>query len=734
MTEIMSIYRFIVILLYFMCIEAYPQVSVVSKVAYVDPLIGTSNSSLESAGMFGKGSEECGQTIPAVLEPHGMNCWTPQTRNTEKKCIAPYYYTDSIFLGFRNSHWISGGCTQDYGSMTITPQFGILRTDCCLKGSRFSHDDEVSLPHYYSLELPDEHLKAEMTGLSSSGIFRFTYRESGKAYIVVSSNNDDGKGYVNIDQDHNSIYGCNPVHRIYQSKGESAGFSGYFIVEFSKSPIESGTFDLGAWFCFDIHAGESLMVKSSSSFCDIDGAAKNLSSEIPGWDFIGTSNSLLNIWEDYLNKIEVEGAKENLIKFYTSLYHCAFLPRKISDVDGRRPRFDNNIKHDGVIVSDSPDYYTDFSMWDTYRALHPLFNIIDRERNGKMMQSLVDMYKEGGWLPIFPCWNSYTCAMIGDHCISALTDAYVKGVRNYEVETAYNAMRKNAFNIAGKRDYKEGKGRRALKSYLRYGYIPLEDNVLDAYHTQEQVSRTLEYAYDDYCLSVMADSLGHHKDAKKLYERSKNYKNVFDLRTSYVQGRYSDGSFLSADNITERVSFITEGAPCHYSWYVPHDPEGVMALMGGEAEYIIRLDSIFNEHRYWHGNEPCHQVAYMYNFAGEYQKTQSAVREILKSEYGLGPGGLSGNDDSGAMSAWYVFSALGFYPVCPGKAEYQIGSPLFRNSVIHLENGNTFKIVVHNHSDENSFIKSIKYNGMDIKDYMLRHEMIMNGGILEIEY
>ena len=703
-----------------------------SKVYLVDPIIGTSYSTLESAGLFGKGSEECGQTIPAVLEPHGMNCWTAQTKNTEKKCVAPYYYTDSIFLGFRNSHWISGGCTQDYGSMTITPQFGVLRTDNSLKGSRFSHDNEVSLPHYYSVDLTEEHLKAEMTGMSRTGIFRFTYRESGKAYIVVTSNNDYGKGFVHIDQEHNRIYGSNPVHRIYQSKGESAGFSSYFIVEFSKRPIDSGMFELGAWFCFDVQEGESILVKSSSSFCDIDGAIRNMASEIPNWNFDEVCSSLEKIWNDYLGKIDVEGDKEDLIKFYTSLYHCAFLPRNISDIDGRRPRFDNNSIRDGVIVNNNPDYYTDFSMWDTYRALHPLFNIIDRERNGKMMQSLVDMYKEGGWLPIFPCWNSYTCAMIGDHCISALTDAYVKGVRNFDIENAYRAMRKNAFKVACKKDYMSGKGRRALKSYLKYGYLPLEDNVADAYHTQEQVSRTLEYAYDDYCLSVMADSLGHKNDYERLIERSHNYKNVFDPETGYVQGRYSDGSFLRVNNITDRVSFITEGAPCHYSWYVPHDPEGLIALMGGREAYIQRLDSMFSEHRYWHGNEPCHQVAYMYNYVGEYNKTQKAVREIMQSEYGIGPGGLSGNDDAGQMSAWFVFSSLGFYPVCPGKAEYQIGIPLFHRASIHLENGNTFRIIAHNLTDDNSYIKSIKYNGEEIGAYTLTHDMIMNGGVLDI--
>jgi len=724
-------FRLIGTILLFIGMNAHSQV-IKSKVGFVDPLIGTSYSTLKSAGMFGKGSEECGQTIPAVLVPHGMNFWTPQTRNTEKKCIAPYYYTDSIFLGFRNSHWISGGCTQDYGSMTITPQFDVLRTGNDTKGSMFSHDDEISQPDYYSVVLPKEHIKAEMTGKSRSAIFRFIYKQSGKAYILVQSNNDYGEGDIKIDKEKNIIYGDNPVHRIYQSKGELAGFSGHFVVEFKDKPVESGSYSQGVWFSFDVESGDTIILKASSSFCDISGARRNMDREIPDWNFQRVQEELREEWESYLSRIEVDGEADDMTKFYTALYHCSFLPRNISDVDGRRPRFDNAGKTESIIVRGDSEFYTDFSMWDTYRAVHPLYNLIDRKHNGKMMQSLVDMYNEGGWLPIFPCWNSYTCAMIGDHCISALTDAYVKGVRNFDVETAYKAMCQNAFKTASKKDYKEGKGRRALKSYLKYGYIPLEDPVSDAYHTHEQVSRTLEYAYDDYCLSVISKELGYKKEYEILQKRSQNFKNVFDPQTGYVQGRHNNGEFLIDNNITERVSFITEGAPCHYSWYVPHDPIGLMGLMGGRECYLNRLDSMFSYNRYWHGNEPCHQVAYMYNYAGDSYKTQKAVNYIRSTEYGTGPGGLSGNDDAGQMSAWYVFSSLGFYPVCPGKPEYEIGTPLFSRASIHLENGKTFTIIAHNLSKENIYVKSIKYNGKNMNNYTLPHDMIMDGGILEM--
>lgn len=703
-------------------------------VNYVNPFIGTGHSKIKSAGIFGKGTEELGQTLPAVLVPNGMNAWTPQTRNTEKKCVAPYYYEDEILLGFRNSHWIVGGCTQDYGSMTITPQFGQLRTDSNSKGSKFSHLEEIAQPNYYSVHLKDEQLKAEMTGRSRSAIFKFTYNKSGKAFFVITSNSDENQGFVGYDKEKNIIYGWNPVHRIYQGLGESAGFSGHFVIELPSQPIDFGLFNQGVWVCFLVKSNESLLLKSASSFCDVDGALRNLKSEIPHWDFNRTLTETTNEWNRHLSKIEIiSGDYKEKERFYTALYHASFLPRIITDVDGRRPKFDNG-PGKCMIISGNNEFYTDFSLWDTYRALHPLLNILSPERNGLMMQSLVDMYKEGGWLPIFPCWNSYTAAMIGDHAISVITDAYIKGSRNFDVRTAYEAMRKNAFVTPKSSDeYINGKGRRALTSYLKYGYVPLEEPVKEAFHKQEQVSRTLEYAYDDFCLAQMALALEQEKDYNALIKRSKNYKNVVNPKTGYVQGKNKKGHFLHEFNAAERTSFITEGAPCHYTWYVPHDPYGLIKAMGGKDDYISRLDSLFAEKRYWHGNEPCHQVSYMYNYVGEPWKTQKEVRNILVTEYGNDEGGLSGNDDAGQMSAWYIFSSLGFYPVCPGTPFYMIGSPLHAAARLRLPNGRFFEIIAHNQSPENIYIQSAKYNGQPYHKNYITHQMIMGGGVLEFE-
>ena len=351
-----------------------------------------------------------------------------------------------------------------------------------------------------------------------------------------------------------------------------------------------------------------------------------------------------------------------------------------------------------------------------------------------MMQSLVLKYEQGGWLPIFPCWNSYTAAMIGDHVIAAIGDAYVKGIRDFDIQKAYEGMRKNAFESpATFEEYANGMGRRALKSYLEYGYIPLQDSVQEAYHKNEQTSRTLEYAYDDFVLSQVAKSLGKTSDYEALARRSMNYKNVIDPNTGYAQGRNADGTFLKENNAFSFSRFITEGAPCHYTWYVPHDVEGLMTSLGGKSQFIAKLDSMFSEQRYWHGNEPCHQVAYLFNYAGQPWKTQQKVRHILETEYSNTPGGLAGNDDAGQMSAWYLFSAIGFYPVCPGTPYYVLGSPSFKNLSIRLENGKTFRMLAPNASEKNIYIQQVKLNGKKYTKNYISHEDIVGGAVLEFE-
>ena len=720
-----------------------------SYLSYVDTRVGTAASTTRTAGMFGKNTEEYGQTLPAVLEPNGMNFWTPQTRDSEKKCIAPYYYRDSLFQGFRNSHWIVGGCTQDYGSMTLMPLYGTLRCQVEARATRFSHADEVATPAYYAVTLPDEDIRAELTARSRTAIFRFTYQKAGKAYLVVTPNSDEGLGSVHIDTVNGRIYGCNPVHRIYQGWGEPAGFSGHFVVELQKKISGYGTFatdslfdaslelngrqGVGAYLAFEVKAGEEVLVKAASSFVDENGAEQNLQAEIPHWNFEQVHRELTDIWERRFNLVQVETDNEEaLAKFYGAFYRASFLPRTFNDVDGRYPAFATGTPI--MQTKKGQTYYDDYSLWDTYRALHPLVNLITPQKGGEMMQSLVCKYEQGGWMPIFPCWNSYTSAMIGDHVASVVADAWSKGIRNFDINKAYEGLRKNAFECpASLEEYRNGMGRRALDSYLKFGYIPLEDSVPDAFHTCEQVSRTLEYAYDDFALAQIAAALGKEDDYNALVERARNYRHVIDPRTGYVQGRRADGTFLDENNAFRFTRFITEGAPCHYTWYVPQDPYGLMEKMGGKDCYVAKLDSMFSEGRYWHGNEPCHQVAFMFNYAGQPWKTQRVVRHIMDTEYHNTPGGLAGNDDAGQMSAWYMFAAMGFYPVCPGTPYYMLASPSFPSITLCPEGGRPFTIQARGTSEQNIYIQRATLNGQPYLKNYLDHADIVKGGTLELE-
>lgn len=798
----------------------------------INTMVGTAQANTKTAGKFGKGSEEHGHTLPAVLVPNGQNFWTPQTQDTEKKCIAPYYYKDTELQGFRNSHWIVGGCTQDYGSFTIATLGGKLRLQPEERATRFSHEDEVSHPHYYAVHLRDEHLKTEMTALSHSAIFRITPDQDEEVHIVINPNSDEGEGYLEIDTLHHIIYGYNPVHRIYQGWGEPAGFSGHFVLDYSgelnfdvpssdisnprygETPCGFDDFGVfskeektpqglsvkgsrsGAWLTFKGKAGKPIEIRAASSFTSKKNACDNLVGETAGgFDFDDFILKAETIWCDRLHAIDVESkdvAKVN--QFYGALYRASFLPHEMSDVYGSYPTFskgkveildspDSSALDDSADIADVldvdtacvdstttiPTIYGDFSMWDIYRAELPLYNIITPTLSGDMMQSLVNMYKEGGWMPIFPCWNSYTAAMIGDHSGVALADAYVKGIRSFDAKTAYEGMRKNAFESPKTfEEYKNGMGRRALNSYLKYGYIPMEDCVKEAFHTNEQTSRTLEYAFDDFAVAQLAKALAEScsveakdgpytrqslmTDYAELMRRSENWRNVINPKTGWADGRHQNGKWEGNTDLVHRKSYITEGATCHYTWYVPQNIQGLFNVINKSVDksakclnrnvqgisqsdtmsaVVSRLDKMFDEGLYWHGNEPCHQVAYLYDAAGAPWKTQQRIHHILNTEYNDTPGGLSGNDDAGQMSAWYVFSAIGFYPVCPSTPYYYIGTPSFDKVTFNLENGKKFEIQAHGVGDKAFYIQKTLLNGKPMSGYQLSHDDILKGGNLE---
>lgn len=714
-------------------------------VGYVDTRVGTAASTIPSASVFGKKTEVYGNTLPAVLSHNGMNFWTPQTRSTEKKGLCPYYYQDKKIQGFRNSHWIVGGATQDYGSVTIMPVSGELK---CLdeeRASTFSHADETATPSYYSVELKDYGIKAEMTGLSHSGIFRLNYPKGRAAWLVITPNSDEGQGFIEIDVRKRQIRGYNPVHRIYQGKGKSAGFSGYFVIEFlnaidtfgmyhehrlfHKRKVISDSKNIGAYIRFRPSGGMPVMVRVGTSFTSIEAAEANLRKEINHWDFDYVRWEVTSMWEKRLGQIAIKGSKEQKQMFYGAMYRASFLPHEVSDADGRYPAFASGKPI--MQMENGRKYYDDYSMWDTYRALHPLLTILQPDMVADMMQSLVHKAEQGKWMPIFPCWNSYTSEMIGDHCTATIADAYIKGIRNFNIAKAYYYMRKNAFETAPTAEYIDGRGRRALGSYLKYGYIPLEDSVNYAYHRFEQSSRTVEYAFDDYALAQVARALGKQSDYEQLMKRSRYWQNVIAPKTGYIAGRHADGRF-EAGNPLKFASYITEGTPCHYTWYAPHDMKQLVKAIGGKSKFCNRLDSLFKYNHYWHGNEPCHHIAYLYPYGGEPWKTQKWVRSIVEKEYRNEPGGLSGNDDAGQMSAWYIFSALGFYPVCPSAPYYVIGSPLFDEATIRLTSGKYFTIKTLNNSPKNMYIQYMTLNGIEYKEPFLRHSDIVNGGTLVI--
>ena len=713
-----------------------------SILGYVDTRVGTAEATTMTAGLFGKGSEEHGQTVPAVCVPHGMTLWTPQTRDTEEKCIAPYYYADTELQGFRASHWISGGCTQDYGSVSLAALDGKLRTSPLSRASRLDRSSEVARPDYYSVTLPDEGLRAEMTGLSRSGIFRFTYDTDGIGHLVVNPNTDEGAGWIEVDTVRHEIRGCNPVHRIYQGWGEPAGFSGWFVVSYPEDldVVSAGVFrgddvyegsvradgapGIGGYISFIHKKDNPVTVRVGNSFTSLSGARLNLEKELRELDFCGVMDECAQIWDSHFGKIEVEGGSdEDKGKFYGSLYRASLLPRVVSDVDGSYVSFAGS----GEVLKMEPgrDYYDDYSMWDTYRAEHPLITVLDPKRSADMMYSLVLKAQQGGWMPIFPCWGSYTAAMIGDHCAAAIADAAAKGVTDFPMEEAYSYLRKNAFESpATRQEYVDGKGRRALESYLKYGYVPLEDGVEDAFHKKEQTSRTLEYAFDDFALSRLARQLGHNEDAEVLEKRSQNYRNVIDPKLGYANGRYADGTWVDSINPFTFNMFITEGAPCHYTWYVPHDPEGLIGMLGGKENVEAKLDSLFELKRYWHGNEPCHQIVYLYDAVGRPDKAAKWIRHIMDTEYRDIPGGLAGNDDAGQMSAWYVFSAMGFYPVCPGLPEYWLGEPLFDKVTIHTAPDAAFTI------EKTGSEGAPRLDGRPLDGYRLSHSALVSGSTL----
>jgi len=697
----------------------------------VDMYIGTSNE---------------GQTAPMVGMPFAMTSWTPETRSTEKKCVAPYYYADPQITGFRGSHWLSGSCALEYGSFTLMPVTGEVAVAPEARASNFRHETEKMTPAYYSVILDKYSEKVEMTGSTRSGILRITFPEDAVPSVLIEPNVRPGEGFVEVHAGEQEIAGYNPVHRFYRGEGLSAGFSGYFVARFSAPFQAHGTWCDTATLPDTEHAKEGcgrlgayasfakmkapLLVKVGTSFVSLEEARRNLDTEQSGWNFDEVQHKSEAAWKAQLNQIEIEGGSpEQRRVFYTALYHFALAPRTASDADGTY----NGFAQEGKLHKmESGAYYDDFSMWDTFRAVHPLLTILDPEREQQMVQSLVLKGEQGGYLPIFPIFNSYTSAMIGDHSDAVIADAYAKGLTKFDAAEAYRLMLQNATKTPPQKEYELGLGRRALQSYEQYGYIPLEDTVPDAFHRREQVSRTLEYAYDDWTVSVMAKHFGTPAEVAEMTKRSNNWRNVLDPTTGFARGRHSDGSWIEPFDPARKANFVTEANPWQYTFFVPQDIPGLIAAVGGKDKFIAKLDGLFSNNLYEQGNEPSHHIAYLYDYAGAGYKAQHQLRAVLAT-YTDKTDGLPGNDDAGQMSAWYVFSAIGFYPVTPGIPSYAIGSPLFSKVTIHLPNGKDFVITANHQTAANEYIQSQSLNGTSMEGFMLPHAEIVRGGKLNFD-
>jgi predicted alpha-1,2-mannosidase len=698
----------------------------------VNPLVGTAAE---------------GQTFPGAGMPFGMTQWTPATQDTESKGVVPYYFADGVLHGIRGTHFASGSAMQDYGSFQLFAGSGEFAWQGHAPSSRFSHDAEHATPYIYQVELPDLDALVSATGTTRCGMLRFVFHKGETAWIDVQNNARAGDGLLTVDSKRNEITGWSKVRRLYAGQGKLAGFSGYVVVEFdhpfhpggtwSGSKVHPGSVQQasdaspsGSYVIFEVKPGESVMARVGTSFVSIDEARKNLRTEIPTWNFEKVEQASHAAWDKALGAIEVSGDNADRRIFYTAMYHSLQLPRIFSDASGTYPRFAGG---EPIETARGFTYYDDFSIWDTFRAVHPLFTIIDPKRDVDMIRSLVVKGKQDGFLPTFPVWNSDTAEMDGDHEVTIIGDAYLKGIRGFDIREAYRLMRKNALESpASEAEYLDGKGRRALDSYLKYGYIPLEDSVPGAPfpHRNEQVSRTLDYAYDDFVLAEVAKALGKPDDEAMFRKRAQNYRNVIDPSTGFARGRHADGSWVTPFDPTKPATYVTEGLPFQYTFYVLQDIPGLIALEHGNTGFISKLDELFAKNLYDQSNEPSHQIAYLYDYAGAAFKTQQHVAEVRAAGYKDQPGGLAGNDDAGQMSAWYILSALGFYQVTPGIPRYTIGSPLFPDAKIHLPNGEVFHIVVHRDSAQAIYVQSATLNGQPLRRFWLTHAEIASGGTL----
>lgn len=734
-----------------------------SLVQYVKPIIGT---------------QRMGHTYPGATVPFGAVQLSPETDTIPYevdgkyvpdvyKYCAGYQYDDKTIVGFAHTHF-NGTGHSDLGDFLIMPTTGKLQLNPGTAKepqsgfrSRFSHQTEEASANYYKVQLEDDNIKAELTTTTRVGFHQYTFPKSDSAHIILDMMynlyNYPGKDVWT----HIRVLNDSTLVGSRQTNGWAKTRKTYFAMKFSKPfksygyknystnepykgfwrrfsvnknfPLIQGH-DIRAYFNFNTTAGEKIKIKMAISPVSTDGALADMQAEASTWDFAKVKADGQAAWEKQLEKVKIQTLNDSdKVNFYTAMYHAFINPTIYMDVDGNYKGLDrqvHNAKKDGFTN------YTTFSLWDTHRALHPLFTILQPKRAGDMVVSMLKHYEQSA-LHMLPVWSTYgneTWCMTGYHAVSVLADAVVKGIGGFDKQAALKACLATATN-----PYYDN-----IPAYEKYGYIPDENS-------GTSVSTTLEYAYDDWCIAQLAKKLGNDSIYQQFTKRSQYYKNVFDPKIGYMRPKSKEGVFRKKFDPLETFGegFI-EGNAWNYTLYVPHDPKGLMSLLGGDKAFIKRLDALYTtylpdkyfEHteditrdgligNYVHGNEPSHHIAYLYNWTSQPWKAQQTIRMILGSQYHNGPDGLGGNDDTGQMSAWYIFSALGFYPVAPGAPVYSLGSPLVKEATIQLENGKTFRITTVNQGKKNVYVKKVTLNGRELKNHTINHSAIVNGGELK---
>lgn len=709
---------------FYSCSTAKQETLQTDYTQYVDPFIGAADN---------------GHTFPGACRPFGMIQTSPVTGAVGWRYCSEYMYADSIIWGFTQTHLNGTGC-MDLGDILVMPFTGQRHRAWDAYRSSFQKNTESATPGYYTVTLDQANVKAELTATTHTALHRYTYEKADSASILI----DLQHGPVwNEKQYHTQVNSCEVT---WENDSTLTGHVNnkvwvdqdyYFVMQFSRpvidhfelpmAEVEKGKRIVAS---FNLLPGEEVLMKVALSTTGVEGAKANMAAEVPGWDFEGVRTAAKADWNSYLSRIAVEGTDEEKTNFYTSFYHALIQPNEISDVDGRYRN-----AADSVVKATGGKFYSTFSLWDTYRAAHPFYTLMVPERVDGFINSLVDQAEVQGYLPIWGLWGKENFCMVANHGVSVVAEAYAKGFRGFDAERAFNAIKRTQTVSHPLKSNWE--------NYMKYGYFPTD--LTEA----ESVSSTLESVYDDYAAADMAKRMGKSEDAAYFSRRADFYKNLFDPSTKFMRPKKSDGTWKTPFNPSqighsESVGGdYTEGNAWQYTWHVQHDVPGLIALFGGEEAFLNKLDSVFTLKlettqadvtgligQYAHGNEPSHHVTYLYALAGRPERTQELIREIFDTQYSPKPNGLCGNDDCGQMSAWYMFSAMGFYPVNPVSGEYVFGAPQMPEFVLHLTDGKTFTIKAEGLSEANKYVKSITLNGEPYTKNFISHADIMKGGTL----